>query len=136
VFADGLCLQAYGPSWNATSNTTDRKVVLEKIFDAFQNATDTSRTCRYVLFVKQLTALQSDSSRILRLLDLIPSNEGKDVFLVWEHSEIDLHAVIRANILEPIHIAYTGWQLFQVRLSILRSLLRPLIDSLRARTRL
>lgn len=37
----------------------------------------------------------------------------RDIYLVFEYMETDLHAVIRANILENIHKQYIMYQLFK-----------------------
>ena len=40
---------------------------------------------------------------IKRLLNVIKVENDKDIYLVFVYMETDLHTVIRANILEPIH---------------------------------
>ena len=37
-------------------------------------------------------------------------NDEKDVYLIFDYMETDLHAVIRANILEDIHCKYIVYQ--------------------------
>lgn len=37
----------------------------------------------------------------------------RDIYLVFEYMETDLHAVLRANILEDIHKRYIMYQLFR-----------------------
>lgn len=41
------------------------------------------------------------------------AENDKDIYLVFEFMETDLHAVIRANILEGIHKQYIMYQLFK-----------------------
>ena len=40
---------------------------------------------------------------IIRLLNVIRAENDKDIYLVTDLMDTDLHAVIRANILEDIH---------------------------------
>ena len=37
----------------------------------------------------------------------------RDIYLVFEYMETDLHAVLRANILEDVHKRYIMYQLFR-----------------------
>ena len=41
------------------------------------------------------------------------AENDRDIYLVFEYMETDLHAVIRANILEEIHKQYIMYQLFK-----------------------
>ena len=70
-------------------------MALKKIFDAFQNATDSQRTFREIMFLQELAGHEN----IVRLLDVIKAENDKDIYLVFDYMETDLHAVIRANIL-------------------------------------
>ena len=44
---------------------------------------------------------------------MIKAENDKDIYLVFDYMETDLHAVIRANILEEIHKQYIMYQLFK-----------------------
>lgn len=44
---------------------------------------------------------------------MLKAENDKDIYLVFEYMETDLHAVIRANILEDIHKSYIMYQLFR-----------------------
>lgn len=41
------------------------------------------------------------------------AENDRDIYLVFDYMETDLHAVIRANILEEIHKQYVMYQLFK-----------------------
>lgn len=41
------------------------------------------------------------------------ADNDRDIYLVFEYMETDLHAVVRANILEDIHKQYVMYQLFR-----------------------
>ncbi|KAH3756504.1 extracellular response kinase [Pelomyxa schiedti] len=98
---------AYGVVWKAMDRVRNEKVALKKIFDAFQNQTDAQRTYREIVFLQQLGGHEN----IIRLLDVHKAENDKDIYLVFEFMETDLHAVIRAGILEDIHKQYTVYQL-------------------------
>ena len=40
----------------------------------------------------------------------VPNRSDRDIYLVFELMETDLHAAIRANILQDIHKQYITWQ--------------------------
>lgn len=50
---------------------------------------------------------------IIRLVNIIRAENDRDIYLVFEYMETDLHAVIRANILEDIHKQYVIYQLLR-----------------------
>ena len=55
-----------------------------------------------------------DHENIIKLLNLIRAENDKDIYLVFEFMETDLHAVIRANnILEEIHKQYVIYQILK-----------------------
>ena len=90
---------AYGIVWKAQDKKTRDTVALKKIFDAFQNSTDAQRTFREIMFLQELNGHEN----IVKLLDVMRAENDKDIYLVFEYMETDMHAVIRANILEEIH---------------------------------
>ncbi|KAG2432282.1 hypothetical protein HYH02_013005, partial [Chlamydomonas schloesseri] len=100
---------AYGVVWKAVDRKTREVVALKKIFDAFQNATDAQRTFREVMFLQDL----NNHDNIVRLLNVLKAENDRDLYLVFEYMETDLHAVIRANILEEVHKQYIMYQLFK-----------------------
>ena len=97
---------AYGVVWRALDKKNKDTVALKKIFDAFQNATDAQRTFREVMFLQEM----SGHEHIVTLLNVLKADNDRDIYLVFEHMETDLHAAIRANILQDIHKQYIMWQ--------------------------
>jgi mitogen-activated protein kinase 15 len=83
-------------------------VALKKIFDAFQNNTDAQRTFREIMFLQELNQYHHDN--VIRLLNVLKADNDRDIYLVFEYMEINLHAVIRANILEEVHKKYIIYQ--------------------------
>merc|ERR1711990_514577 len=100
---------AYGIVWKAIDKRSKEIVALKKNFDAFQNATDAQRTFREVVFLQELNGHEN----IIRLQNVIRAENDRDIYLVFEYMDTDLHAVIRANILEDIHKQYIMYQLFR-----------------------
>jgi len=97
---------AYGVVWRAVDKKTKDTVALKKIFDAFQNATDAQRTFREVMFLQEMRGHE----HVITLLNVLKADNDRDIYLIFEHMETDLHAAIRANILQDIHKQYIMWQ--------------------------
>jgi len=100
---------AYGIVWKATDKKTKDTVALKKIFDAFQNSTDAQRTFREIVFLQQM----NEHENIVKLLNMLPADNDRDIYLIFEYMETDLHAVIRSNILEDVHKQYIMYQSFK-----------------------
>lgn len=100
---------AYGVVWKARDKRTNEIVALKKIFDAFQNATDAQRTFREIMFLQDL----NNHENVIRLVNVMRAENDKDMYLVFEFMDTDLHAVIRASILEEVHRQYVMYQLFK-----------------------
>lgn len=62
---------------------------LKKIFDAFQHSTDAQRTYREIEILRQ-----TEHPNIIKLYETIRAENNKDVYLVFEFMEADLHNVI------------------------------------------
>lgn len=100
---------AYGIVWKSIDRRTGETVALKKIFDAFQNSTDAQRTFREIMFLQELNRHEN----IVRLLNVLKADNDRDIYLVFDYMDTDLHAVIRANILEEIHKQYIVYQLLK-----------------------
>jgi mitogen-activated protein kinase 15 len=92
---------AYGVVWKAIDRKTKHVVALKKVFDAFHNATDAQRTFREVMFLQEM---QHDN--VIRMTNLHKADNNKDLYIVFDFMETDLHVVIRGGILEEIHQRY------------------------------
>ncbi|AIO02212.1 mitogen-activated protein kinase, putative [Leishmania panamensis] len=99
---------AYGIVWRAVERKYNRIVALKKIYDAFQNSTDAQRTFREIMFLHRL-----HHPNIIKLLHVHRAYNDRDIYLVFEYMETDLHVVIRANILEEIHKQFIMYQLLK-----------------------
>ncbi|XP_051872985.1 mitogen-activated protein kinase 15 isoform X3 [Pristis pectinata] len=101
---------AYGIVWKAIDRQTGEVVAVKKIFDAFRNQTDAQRTFREILFLQEF----GNHGNVIKLLNVIRAANDRDIYLVFEFMETDLHAVIRkGNLLKDIHIRYILYQLLK-----------------------
>jgi len=96
---------AYAVVFKGLNKKTQEVVAIKKIFDAFQNATDAQRTFREIMYLQALA-----HENIIHLSNTLKAENDKDIYLVFDFMETDLHAVIRANILEPVHKQFIVYQ--------------------------
>ena len=99
---------AYGVVWKAIDRKQKQLVALKKVFDAFHNRSDAKRTFREVMYLKQI-----DHENIIGLLHVYKAENNKDLYLVFEFMESDLHSVIRANVLEESHKKFIIYQILK-----------------------
>jgi len=97
---------AYAVVFKASDKKSKSVVAIKKIFDAFQNATDAQRTFREIMYLQGLQGHEN----IIRLQNVLKAENDRDIYLVFDFMETDLHAVIRANILEPVHKQFIVYQ--------------------------
>ncbi|CAD5112422.1 DgyrCDS1645 [Dimorphilus gyrociliatus] len=101
---------AYGIVWKAIDRRTGEVVALKKIFDAFRNSTDAQRTFREIMFLQEF----GDHPNIVKLHNVLRAENDKDIYLVFEFMDTDLHNVIkRGNILKDVHKRYIMYQLLK-----------------------
>ncbi|NXD29950.1 MK15 kinase, partial [Spelaeornis formosus] len=101
---------AYGIVWKAVDRRTGETVAVKKIFDAFRNRTDAQRTFREIMFLQEF----GEHPNIIKLLDVIQAENDRDIYLIFESMETDLHAVIKkGNLLKDIHKCYILYQLLK-----------------------
>ncbi|NXO86109.1 MK15 kinase, partial [Sitta europaea] len=101
---------AYGIVWRAVDRKTGETVAVKKIFDAFRNRTDAQRTFREIMFLQEF----GEHPNIIKLLDVIQAENDRDIYLIFEFMETDLHAVIKkGNLLKDIHKCYILYQLLK-----------------------
>ncbi|XP_045018689.1 mitogen-activated protein kinase 15 isoform X2 [Bubalus bubalis] len=102
--------QAYGIVWKAVDRRTDEVVAIKKIFDAFKDKTDAQRTFREIMLLQEF----GDHPNIVRLLDVIPAENDRDIYLVFESMDTDLNAVIcKGTLLKDTHKRYIFYQLLR-----------------------
>uniref|UniRef100_A0A8C1T254 Mitogen-activated protein kinase 15 n=1 Tax=Cyprinus carpio TaxID=7962 RepID=A0A8C1T254_CYPCA len=102
---------AYGIVWKAVDRKTGETVAVKKIFDAFRNRTD-AQISNFLLF--SLLQEFGDHPNIIKLLNVIRAQNDKDIYLVFEFMDTDLHAVIKkGSLLKDIHKRYVMYQLLK-----------------------
>lgn len=97
---------AYGHVWKVADKKTGQNLALKKIFDAFQHSTDAQRTFREIVFLHELS-----HPNIIKLHNVIRAENDKDLYLVFEFMEADLHNAIGQKILKDIHNRFVIYQL-------------------------
>uniref|UniRef100_A0A7I4YEH9 Mitogen-activated protein kinase n=2 Tax=Haemonchus contortus TaxID=6289 RepID=A0A7I4YEH9_HAECO len=101
---------AYGIVWKAIDRRTKDVVALKKIFDAFRNQTDSQRTFREVMFLQEF----GRHPNVIKLFNIHKADNDRDIYLVFEYMEADLHNVIKKmTILKDVHKQYIMCQLFR-----------------------
>ncbi|KAK9309626.1 hypothetical protein QLX08_000838 [Tetragonisca angustula] len=101
---------AYGIVWKAIDKRNKETVAVKKIFDAFRNQTDAQRTFREIMFLLSF----ANHDNIIRLIGLHKANNDRDIYLVFEYMETDLHNVIKkGKILKDLHKVFIMYQLFK-----------------------
>lgn len=103
---------AYGVVVSARVGKTD-KVAIKKIQNAFDNEIDARRTLREVILLRQL---KHENIVALRDVLLPPSpakDKFKDVYLVYELMDTDLHQIIRSK--QPLSDDHFQYFIYQVR---------------------
>ncbi|KAK9062852.1 hypothetical protein SSX86_020042 [Deinandra increscens subsp. villosa] len=103
---------SYGVVGSATDTHTGEKVAIKKINDVFEHVSDATRILREI---KLLRLLRHPDVVEIRHIMLPPSRrEFRDVYVVFELMESDLHQVIRANDdLTPEHHQFFLYQLLR-----------------------
>ncbi|XP_054276561.1 mitogen-activated protein kinase 15 [Macrosteles quadrilineatus] len=101
---------AYGIVWKAIDKKSKEAVAVKKIFDAFRNPTDAQRTFREIMFLQEF----SSHPNIIKLHNVHRALNNKDIYLIFEYMETDLHNIIeKGNILKDIHRRYIVYQLLK-----------------------
>ncbi|CAB3402944.1 unnamed protein product [Caenorhabditis bovis] len=101
---------AYGIVWKAVDRRTKEVIALKKIFDAFRNNTDAQRTFREVMFLQEF----GKHPNIIKLYNIFRADNDRDIYLIFEYMEADLHNVIKkGTILKDVHKQYIMCQLFR-----------------------
>ncbi|KAL1356860.1 hypothetical protein HN51_008840 [Arachis hypogaea] len=103
---------SYGIVGAAIDTHTGEKVAIKKINDVFEHVSDATRILREI---KLLRLLRHPDIVEIRHIMLPPSRrEFKDVYVVFELMESDLHQVIKANDdLSPEHYQFFLYQLLR-----------------------
>lgn len=103
---------SYGVVAAAIDTHTGQRVAIKKINDVFEHVSDATRILREI---KLLRLLHHPDIVEIKHIMLPPSRrEFRDIFVVFELMESDLHQVIKANDdLTPQHLQFFLYQLLR-----------------------
>jgi serine/threonine protein kinase len=103
---------SYGVVCSAVDSHTGEKVAIKKINDIFEHVSDATRILREI---KLLRILRHPDIVEIKHIMLPPSERDfKDIYVVFELMESDLHQVIKANDdLTPEHYQFFLYQLLR-----------------------
>ncbi|KAL0369097.1 UNVERIFIED_CONTAM: Mitogen-activated protein kinase1 [Sesamum calycinum] len=103
---------AYGIVCSSVNRETNEKVAIKKIHNAFENRVDALRTLRELKLLRHLR-----HENVIALKDvMLPIQKGsfKDVYLVYELMDTDLHQIIKSSqTLTNDHCQYFLFQLLR-----------------------
>jgi len=101
---------AYGVVISANDTSTDTKVAIKKITNAFDDLVDAKRIVREIRLLRSLS-----HENVIKIVDILPPTsveDFNDVYIVSELMETDLHKVIYSRqALSNDHIQYFLYQL-------------------------
>ena len=97
----------YGTVWKAINKTNRDRIAIKKIQNAFVNIIDATRTLREILIMHELEKHQN----LIRLHTVHVGKNNRDVYLVFELCEADLHTVIRSGVTQDIQKPYIMYQI-------------------------
>uniref|UniRef100_A0A8C4QWP8 Mitogen-activated protein kinase n=1 Tax=Eptatretus burgeri TaxID=7764 RepID=A0A8C4QWP8_EPTBU len=101
---------SYGIVWKGKHKLTGEIMAIKKNFDAFRNKTDAQRTYREITILREL----QNHPNIVKLHNVIQAKENKDIYLIFDCMDTDLHAVIKkGNILLDVHKRYILYQILK-----------------------
>mmetsp|Transcript_7061 Transcript_7061/g.12209 ORF Transcript_7061/g.12209 Transcript_7061/m.12209 type:complete len:538 (+) Transcript_7061:351-1964(+) len=101
---------SYGVVCSATDNNTGEKVAIKKITDVFEHVSDATRILREIKLLRYLK--HADIVQIKHIMLPSSPTDFKEVYVVFELMESDLHQVIKANDdLTSAHYIYFMYQL-------------------------
>jgi len=103
---------AYSIVFEGEDRKWGNRVAIKKVFDAVANKTDAQRTYREVSYLVGVHS-ESPQPNIIQLLNVMPSKNVKDIYLVFEYMDTDLYAANRAGLLAVKHKKYIIYQCFK-----------------------
>ena len=106
---------------SARNTDTGEKCAIKKIANAFENVTDARRTLREIKLLRHLS-----HENIISVKDIMPPpsrTDFKDVYLVYELMDTDLHQIIRSS--QPLTDDHSQYFVYQVSAARLFTRRRP-----------
>ena len=97
----------YGTVWKAVDKRNRERIAIKKINNAFANKIDAMRTLREIQIMHEM----GKHPNIMGLHTVRIGKNNKDIYLIFELLEADLHTVIRAGICSNEQRRFIVWQL-------------------------
>ena len=97
----------YGTVWKAVDKRNRDRIAIKKINNAFANKIDAIRTLREIQIMYEM----GKHPNIMGLHTVRVGKNHKDIYLVFDLLEADLHTVIRAGICTNDQRRFITWQL-------------------------
>lgn len=104
----------YGTVWKAIDKRNRERVAIKKIRNAFANKIDAIRTFREI----QIMFEMGRHPNIMAMHTVRIGKNNKDIYLVFDLLDADLHTVIRAGICTDEQRKFILWQLARATLYI------------------
>jgi mitogen-activated protein kinase 1/3 len=108
---------AYGIVCSSVNRETTEKVAIKKIHNAFENRVDALRTLRELKLLRHL--LHENVIGLKDVMMPIQRRSFKDVYLVYELMDTDLHQIIKSSqALTNEHCQYFLFQVYKYCLAV------------------
>ena len=100
---------ACGVVWKAIEKRTRQVIVLKKCFNVLGRSDDAQRVYREIMYLQAF----SGHDNVIKMHHVICAGNDQDIYITYDFMQTDLHAVIRANVLEAMHMKYVIYQLLK-----------------------
>ena len=100
---------AYGVVWKVRNKKTRKHEAFKKLYHCWRNQSDSQRTYREIMYLHAFKG--HDNAALLK--ELMPSQDSKHLYLVFEYMGADLFAVAKAKILQENHKQYVVYQIMK-----------------------
>jgi len=97
----------YGTVWKVIDKSNRERLAIKKINNAFENKIDAMRTLREIQIMYEM----GKHPNIMCMHTVRIGKNNKDIYLVFELLEADLHTVIRSGICTDEQRKFILWQL-------------------------
>ena len=93
----------------AIDKKTRKTVVLKEFLSSSITRQNVQRRFQEIAILYKL----GDHENIISLVNILPSENDQDIYLVYDYMETDLHAAIRENILDKIYKQFITYQIIR-----------------------
>lgn len=101
---------ASGKIFKALVKDSEEIVALKKIYDVLSSNSESKILYRELFLLNKF----KDHPNIMKIYDIYRGSNDRDVYIISEYIDENLHTVARSKILKEVHIKYIAYQLFKV----------------------